>query len=113
VDVPFDSKIIFKDYSSKEQPNSASLQTNIFGTNMLDVYPNPAKNILNIKYQSEDNHSLKAFAIINSIGEIIYKGRFNENQESLALNIKNFKPGLYYFKANINGNIVSKKIVIN
>lgn len=70
--------------------------------NNISIYPNPANDFINIF--SKDN-SKKDIEIMNTIGEIIYKGQFMNNSK---INTQSFKPGLYVLRC---GETVKKVLI--
>ncbi len=73
----------------------------------FEIYPNPAKNELNIT----SNASFKTIKIINSIGqEIINK---NVNKNIFQLNTSSLKNGIYFVQIETKNGIFIKKFIIS
>lgn len=69
------------------------------------VYPNPAKDVLNIKSQVDDNQEL-VISIQNSFGNIVYQnsGADLKSGDGLAVDVSGFPGGLYFVMID-SGNI--------
>jgi len=81
-------------------------------TNLL-IYPNPANNIVNIKFSLLKNEKTK-ITIYNNIGQYIYteeKGKLNNG--IYVVNTSNYKKGIYYIKFVSKDDAITKKLIIN
>ena len=87
--------IATNDCSSVEYSTIIDISTGIQSnpTEGISIYPNPAKDILNI---SLSNNTSFIYQIINISGEIIEESNINSKQG--IINIKNISAGLYYIK---------------
>ena len=85
---------------------SASLSANedFINNVVLEVYPNPIKDKLNI----ESTHVIKEIELINTLGQSIIKTEQFKN-----IDLSGFKSGVYLLKVNIENNIFVRKIIIN
>lgn len=76
-------------------------------TENVEIYPNPAKNVVNINVNDLDKIS-----VFNSIGQAVYVE--NVNSDEHAINVESWSNGLYYISLETkNGVISSQKIIIN
>jgi hypothetical protein len=74
---------------------------------LFSVYPNPAKNILNINSKTEISN-VKLFDITGK--KVLEANKLNNNQ----VNINSLKTGLYLLQImDVNKNVTTKKIVKN
>ena len=80
---------------------------NLFSDNIISVYPNPAKEMLNIKIES--NKTIKNVSIIDVSGRTV-KQIHNINTAN-TIDISDIKKGVYFIKINIEGKIISKKFI--
>lgn len=77
----------------------------------LTVYPNPTSGEINIK--SADGSNILSVQIFNTLGLTILKKYFNSsNNSQVAINITGNKEGLYYLLINIEGTMISKKVIL-
>ena len=87
--------------------NSSSLTTKEpYENEEYEVYPNPVKNYLNLKINS--NHIGLKYAIYDSLGNIIISGKINSELNLIDMN--NVSNGLYFLKIGNNFNTTYKII---
>lgn len=78
----------------------------------IEVYPNPAKNMLFVKSLKSQTSPLH-YSIFDISGKLVLKGESNNN--NFGINIQSLNPGMYVFKL-YNAyfiNICSTKVVVN
>lgn len=83
---------------------------------ILKAFPNPASQILNINYES-DNYELHHFAIFNTLGQSIIAFDFippffGEKKLELELEKYGFPFGIYYVSIRSGSNISTKKVLL-
>jgi hypothetical protein len=61
----------------------AELDKAIRVKNAISVYPNPAKDVLNIKLPENKNFNIKKTTISHTLGQVVYS--FEEKTKSLSL----------------------------
>jgi len=71
----------------------------------FSFYPNPARNILNVKA----NDNIENIAIYNLLGQKVISKNVNAFRSNI--NITSLTTGLYILKANINGKSGSYKLI--
>lgn len=74
--------------------------------NDIKTYPNPATNELTMEITG--NMESVNFEIINSTGEVVYKGNFNEK---ITLQTSSFEAGIYLIKLTNEYNSECKKLI--
>jgi hypothetical protein len=84
---------------------SVDLERNYF-THML-VYPNPARNYINIEFANELQHATN-IKIFNQSGQIVQQLQLSAGTQSSPIEVSNLKAGYYFIKAE--GKSVSSKI---
>ncbi|MFY7965505.1 MAG: T9SS type A sorting domain-containing protein, partial [Chitinophagaceae bacterium] len=79
-------------------------------TNKAFVYPNPAKDIVNI----ECKDGIKQILITNYLGQVILRQAQNENShKQLIVNCKQFIKGVYIIKVlTLKGDFLNEKLII-
>jgi hypothetical protein len=87
---------------------SLNLSTHNNHLSDLAVYPNPAKDILNVDLP--DGFGPANLTLINGLGQTVYASRSVSN--SISISTDKFASGLYYLKINADGNAFTKKVVI-
>ena len=87
-----------------EEP-TAGIEDQDFTT--LNMYPNPAIDILNISAQSTINN----IEIYNVLGQTVM--RMSVEDTSAEINVSNLNSGIYLIKYEINNRTSTKKFVKN
>ncbi|MBI9067019.1 MAG: S8 family serine peptidase [Salinivirgaceae bacterium] len=62
----------------------------------LHIYPNPAKNSINISVENALNDG--SLLIYNTIGKIVASYSFTKSQKRLSVNCSDYSPGVYFIK---------------
>ncbi len=96
-----------------------TLTTNInYEDNNIDeinIYPQPAKNYINIKINNTNSTKIK-IGLYNNLGQKIddinNKNNIN-NIVTINLNKYNLSSGIYYLHFQLNNNTITKKLIIN
>ncbi|HUH74492.1 MAG TPA: T9SS type A sorting domain-containing protein [Chitinophagales bacterium] len=113
---------IYFDYNLPVETNIASAEINYktvtyIGGNQtlqgsLDIYPNPS----NGQFALELNANIKApiqINILNVEGKTVFAKSLNhQNQSNLSLDLQHLAKGVYLVKAQIENDVLSKKVVI-
>ncbi len=73
----------------------------------ITVYPNPVKDLLNIKASA----NMLEVQVINIIGQVILNQKVNNT--IISLNSSELKPGIYNLKVKMEDGYIYKKIVVN
>ncbi len=95
----------------KHQLATSQISTTKNNTN-ISVYPNPAKDVININLPQScigNNYNIK---LINIYGQTVISKTFSGNEYSLILDNKEVKAGIYFLKINGDGINYSKKVLI-
>ena len=102
--------------NSNSVSNTCTLSTTIdeetLGEEAVFVYPNPAKEFINVEFSglSDENISIE---IIDVFGKVVQKeNRKNEN-EMFSLNISSLAAGYYLLKISSGYSVIQKKIIIS
>lgn len=77
--------------------------------NAVTVYPNPARDVLNINMAGEFGTST-SFTVYNSIGQVIDKVNVN-SQEDLSINTSNYSVGVYFIKIEKEGSVKTLQFI--
>jgi hypothetical protein len=72
--------------------------------NQFSIYPNPAKDILNIQAKTYENTT---YEILHITGELVKKGKLNNGH----INVSDLKKGIYIISLNQNGKKSNLKFV--
>jgi len=81
-------------------------------TKTIAVYPNPASTFVNIKlaYQSVKQHTTKNLNLYNVLGGIVLQTELADDK--LTLDVSYLPSGVYCVKAIVDGQPVTKKLII-
>jgi hypothetical protein len=83
---------------------------NLVNSPNLNVYPNPASSVINIKM--EGNTSLQKLTLMDALGKTIYAESAPATKTTIALNIENYASGIYFLTLQTSeGVLIHKKIV--
>jgi hypothetical protein len=77
--------------------------------NSVVLYPNPAKNTININVASEVN--LQSISIYNTLGQLVKTMSVNDKNSSSAIDVSSLKTGTYLMEINATEGKVIKKFV--
>ena len=106
--VKFTMENISNSYNGKVYPGHdgefsiVNITKSIATENSITIYPNPAKNAINISSQNQINNII----IYNFVGQTVYNG--NE----IKINTSNFKSGVYIIKVETTEGTVIEKIAV-
>jgi Secretion system C-terminal sorting domain len=93
---------------------SAVKEISLKGTNILELYPNPTKNQLNIKLQSINANEAQ-ITVIDNMGRIILtqQNNINNGLNTLSIDTHNLTSGIYFIKIQDNfGHIRQSRFVV-
>ncbi|WP_299363210.1 T9SS type A sorting domain-containing protein [Winogradskyella sp.] len=85
------------------------LSVNDFKFEDLSVYPNPATNEINLKWNKSDDVSIRIF---NAQGKIIFYGKKVNLFNGLKVDVSSFNSGLYFVKLNTANGEITKKLIL-
>ncbi|MBI2280684.1 MAG: T9SS type A sorting domain-containing protein [Bacteroidetes bacterium] len=83
--------------------------TELSDGNELRIYPNPAKDLINVDLGTDVFAS--RISLVNITGQVIYEA--NPNSNKFEVNVKLFDKGLYFINIYTENEIITKKVVIN
>tara|TARA_B100001939_G_C16577326_1_gene461187 strand:- start:289 stop:582 length:294 start_codon:yes stop_codon:yes gene_type:complete len=75
----------------------------------LDVYPNPAIDIVNIKLNTVNEDA--DLEIYNMLGKVVMKKSYDFNAESLSIDISEFATGVYILKVSSSESTSYKRFI--
>ena len=80
-------------------------------SNLISVFPQPAKNNLSIQVKL-NNNEVNTLDLYNSHGKILLSTVLNKNSENINLDVSEFKSGIYFIKVHSKNNLYTKKVQI-
>jgi len=87
----------------------ASLSVSEFDLQSLNMYPNPAKTQINLRWDKGDDVSIR---IYNSIGKLMYYAKDENLLDTYTIDVAQYTSGLYFVKVNTLNGVVTKKLII-
>ena len=87
---------------------------NIEGSNDFEIYPNPASDLLSLKFNNEETQTF-LIKISNKLGKIVYEENIESSKGNFSKNIDVSKlaKGMYIISLSGEKGIVNKKVIIN
>jgi hypothetical protein len=79
----------------------------------LDVYPNPSRDVFNIRFISEKIQDLSV-RVLSIIGEVVYEEKANQfiGEYTKQIDLTDNSKGVYFLEITTNKGVVNRKIVI-
>jgi hypothetical protein len=79
----------------------------------LDIYPNPSRDIFNIRFISEKIQDLSV-RVINIMGELVYQEKANQfiGEYTKQIDLTDNSKGVYFLEITTDKGVVNRKIVI-
>ena len=87
-------------------PTAATLSAEDFSISNFNVYPNPARDLVNIVSVNQQISSVQVFDLLGK--EVLSDSQLNNNQ----INVSSLSQGVYMLKLNTDDNSVLKKLII-
>lgn len=94
---------------------NVGISENNFKTN-LNVYPNPAKDILNIDFELKEkaNVSIELIDVIGKTTAAIESNKlYTAQKHKIPYQLNDIPNGVYFVKISLNESIINQKIIIN
>jgi len=103
------SEIIINTTGDAKDVVFSSIKQPILSTEHLNLYPNPAKDHINIELFDVQAES---YELINSVGTIVKIGQNPLNTNNINLNVNDLPTGIYLLRIQAETGILQKRIVI-
>jgi len=75
--------------------------------NLLTIFPNPCKNMLNVKSINKSS-----IYIFDSNGKVVYVNKNVDAKSNLVINTEKFTAGIYLLKTEFNSQYLTRKIIV-
>ena len=94
------------------QPTSIRVETST-SINNLEIYPNPSRDIFNVRFTSESIQSIDV-RVVNLIGEIIFTENLVdfEGEYSHSFNLSEYSKGIYFLELETENGKINKKLIL-
>lgn len=91
----------------------ASTDENVLLEEGVTVFPNPATTTVTIKINTPNNQEYRTVLISDAIGKELFKEQISDQEQSLQINVSNWKSGLYLVGVSSpNGMISRTKLLV-
>ncbi|MCB0399211.1 MAG: T9SS type A sorting domain-containing protein [Winogradskyella sp.] len=88
----------------------ASLSVNDFEFSDLTLFPNPATNEVNLKWNKPEDVSIRIF---DTQGKIMFYGKKINLFNGFKVDVSSFNSGIYFVKLNSSKGEITKKLILN
>lgn len=105
-------------FASTYQASAQQLQAHkpkmeLHGVSVSEIYPNPAEQVAYFDYRVPAGNKEVRMEVFNLIGEVIWREELQRESGTAALNLDQFKPGVYFYRLHVDNDKTSiKKLVI-
>ena len=86
-----------------------TLSVDDFEINDLTLYPNPANNEVNLKWNKSEDVSIR---IYNTLGKLMFYGKKVNLFNGYKVNVSSFNSGVYFVKLNSTDGEITKKLIL-
>jgi len=86
-----------------------TLSVNDFEFNDLSLYPNPASNEVNLKWNKSEAVSVRVY---NTLGKLMFYGKKVNLSNGFKIDVSSFNSGVYFVKLNTTKGEVTKKLIL-
>ncbi|MCF8366444.1 MAG: T9SS type A sorting domain-containing protein [Bacteroidales bacterium] len=97
-------------FLKKGNPPSLGISDNKMNENLVKVYPNPAKDFINIKLEKTIGNS--TIQLSDIMGKAVLRESLIRGEHYKNLDISNLARGIYFLHINVGTNLITKKVVI-
>jgi hypothetical protein len=79
----------------------------------LSVYPNPASDIANVLFSTEENSTV-SLAVVNTLGQTVYTNNLGNvnGAQNVSINTSDLDAGMYFVNVTVNGTVSTERISI-
>ena len=79
----------------------------------LEVYPNPARDIFNVSFVSDQVQNL-GISIINVVGEAVYTADLEQfvGQYTKQINLTEYPKAIYFLEIETNNGVINKILIL-
>ena len=102
-------------YSARITSVNDITSINEFEKANLQLYPNPASKILNVKLPlGITTENISGYEVVNEIGQIIYSSPLNNFNTEFSVDVSKYKKGVYYLRlvGNNNASINTSSFIV-
>lgn len=86
-----------------------SLSVNELGFDDLEIYPNPAKTKISLKWDNQENVSIRVY---NTLGKLMFYNKKINLFNGLDIDVSSYNSGMYYIRLSSPKGELTKKLII-
>ena len=94
-----------------EYPQALSVEEETFNDNDLIVFPNPTTDIINVKVKG--HLEVTNIQLTDMLGRTLINRSVDTHNDDIILNLSPYPKGMYLLSVMINGNAITKKVILN
>ena len=94
-----------------EAPQTLSVEDETINDNDLVVFPNPTSDIINIKLKGQ--LQVSKIQLTDMLGRTLVNRSVNAYNEDMVLDLSSYPKGMYLLSVIANGNVITKKVMLN
>jgi hypothetical protein len=98
------------DYISFNGSNVTNTVTSKPSSNDINVYPNPATEVINIDAKDQDVSNVR---ITSTIGNVVHNQNIATGTKKLSINTNSYSAGVYFIEVTTGSEKITKKLIIN
>ena len=91
--------------------STTSLVRDINDSELINVYPQPAIDDLNINIKLSNN-DVSRIDLYDTKGKVLLTNVVNQNSNNINLDVSELNPGIYFLKVQSENNLYTKKVQI-
>jgi hypothetical protein len=90
-----------------------SVKENLY-TSLFQIYPNPARDVLEVVLINSYDLKADDYAIINTMGQIVKEGSILKEKtvNTFSINVSDLNNGVYYVRLFLKDSYLYKKVII-
>ena len=85
--------------------------TNLTETSNLKVYPNPAKDFINLELTEQLTNNAE-IVLIDFAGKEVYREQYSNNLDIVQINLSQFEKGIYFLQVKGENILMTEKVII-
>ncbi|WP_299115969.1 T9SS type A sorting domain-containing protein [uncultured Winogradskyella sp.] len=86
-----------------------NLSVDDFELNALSMYPNPATNVVNLKWNTSEEVSVRVY---NTTGKLVFYGKKVNLFNGFKIDMSSFEAGMYFVKLNSSRGELTKQLIL-
>ncbi|MDA0713667.1 MAG: T9SS type A sorting domain-containing protein, partial [Bacteroidetes bacterium] len=81
------------------------------GIEVMNIFPNPAEDIVNIEIQMLEEGSVEV-QLINALGQMVLQDRSNGKTTMNRLEVSDLDPGIYMVRVRTVSGVITERLIV-